>query len=194
MKKILLLLLFLAAAVFIAIKFILPKEENDPDQPEDPYAISTNDTGFQLDFSKALAGYFKMKDAFIESDTLRINAAALRYDSSLSNLDFGPVEAAEPIKMQADMLAGTISRELKALQLEPLLEDKRRSFQMVTDAFFDLMRTIRFTGITVYKQYCPMAFNNTGAYWLSNSNEVVNPYFGESMLHCGEVVDSLELK
>ena len=40
---------------------------------------------------------------------------------------------------------------------------------------------------TVYKQYCPMAFNNTGAYWFSNSKEIFNPYFGEKMLKCGRV-------
>ncbi len=194
MKRFLLLLLFLAAAVFIALKFIIPKEKKTPEQSADPYAISSNDTGFQLDFNKQLIDYLKMKDAFIESDSLLINRAAMHYDSSLSELDFGAIEAAEPIKMQADMLAGTISSELKALQLEPLLEDKRRSFQMVSDALFDLMRTIRFTGTKIYKQYCPMAFNNSGAYWLSNSKEVVNPYFGEAMLHCGELVDSLNLK
>jgi Cu(I)/Ag(I) efflux system membrane fusion protein len=39
----------------------------------------------------------------------------------------------------------------------------------------------------VYKEYCPMAFDNKGAYWLSESEEIRNPYFGKSMLTCGEV-------
>jgi hypothetical protein len=40
---------------------------------------------------------------------------------------------------------------------------------------------------TLYKQYCPMAFDDTGAWWISDDEEVVNPYFGEEMLHCGMV-------
>ena len=36
--------------------------------------------------------------------------------------------------------------------------------------------------------FCPMAFNNTGAHWVQKDGEVMNPYFGASMLHCGAVV------
>lgn len=39
----------------------------------------------------------------------------------------------------------------------------------------------------LYIQYCPMADRNNGARWLSDSKIVKNPYFGESMLKCGEV-------
>src|SRR5690554_951460 len=40
---------------------------------------------------------------------------------------------------------------------------------------------------TIYKQYCPMAFDNQGAYWLSTDKNVLNPYFGDVMLRCGRV-------
>jgi hypothetical protein len=40
---------------------------------------------------------------------------------------------------------------------------------------------------TIYKQHCPMAFNNTGASWFSDLPEIRNPYFGNKMLKCGEV-------
>ncbi|HQE11916.1 MAG TPA: hypothetical protein PLQ78_04150 [Flavipsychrobacter sp.] len=43
----------------------------------------------------------------------------------------------------------------------------------------------------VYRQYCPMAFNDKGAYWLSNEEKIMNPYFGKKMLTCGEVTDTL---
>ena len=39
----------------------------------------------------------------------------------------------------------------------------------------------------VYNQFCPMADNNKGAYWLSKEEKVLNPYFGDAMLTCGEV-------
>jgi len=44
----------------------------------------------------------------------------------------------------------------------------------------------------IYQQYCPMAFDGKGGYWLSNSDEVRNPYFGDVMLVCGEVTKELE--
>jgi hypothetical protein len=31
-----------------------------------------------------------------------------------------------------------------------------------------------------------MAFDDKGAYWLSEMKEIRNPYFGDRMLKCGE--------
>ena len=44
----------------------------------------------------------------------------------------------------------------------------------------------------VYIQFCPMADNNKGAYWISLEKEVRNPYYGEAMLTCGEVNATLK--
>lgn len=35
--------------------------------------------------------------------------------------------------------------------------------------------------------YCPMAFNDTGAHWVQKDGQIMNPYFGASMLHCGAI-------
>jgi Cu(I)/Ag(I) efflux system membrane fusion protein len=37
-----------------------------------------------------------------------------------------------------------------------------------------------------------MADNNNGAYWLSKEEKVINPYFGDAMLTCGEVKQVIE--
>ncbi len=42
---------------------------------------------------------------------------------------------------------------------------------------------------TLYKFNCPMAFNNKGADWLQMHKDTRNPYFGASMLKCGQVVE-----
>ncbi|MEZ4932962.1 MAG: DUF3347 domain-containing protein [Saprospiraceae bacterium] len=36
-------------------------------------------------------------------------------------------------------------------------------------------------------QYCLMAIDNKGADWLSEEEEIRNPYFGEKMMKCGSV-------
>jgi Cu(I)/Ag(I) efflux system membrane fusion protein len=85
----------------------------------------------------------------------------------------------------------TIATETRNILTVSDIEQKRRSFQPLSDAMFDLLRTTRYQGSKVYQQYCPMAFDNSGAAWLSNSPDVVNPYFGDAMLHCGELRDSV---
>ena len=35
--------------------------------------------------------------------------------------------------------------------------------------------------------YCPMAFDDAGAHWVQKQGDIMNPYFGASMLHCGVI-------
>ncbi|MCG9971818.1 DUF3347 domain-containing protein [Christiangramia crocea] len=45
---------------------------------------------------------------------------------------------------------------------------------------------------TIYKKFCPMAFNNKGAYWYADVEEITNPYFGDKMLDCGTVEKTIK--
>jgi hypothetical protein len=44
---------------------------------------------------------------------------------------------------------------------------------------------------SIYVQYCPMANEGKGGYWLSSQEEIMNPYYGDDMLHCGEVKETI---
>ena len=44
----------------------------------------------------------------------------------------------------------------------------------------------------VFELFCSMAFNNRGASWLQQDEDVRNPYFGAQMLKCGEVKRQLK--
>ncbi|MDP4747411.1 MAG: efflux RND transporter periplasmic adaptor subunit, partial [Algoriphagus sp.] len=54
-------------------------------------------------------------------------------------------------------------------------------------SIIQLAETYPLSQQVVYKDYCPMAFDNKGGYWLSETEDIRNPYFGASMLSCGEV-------
>jgi Cu(I)/Ag(I) efflux system membrane fusion protein len=36
-----------------------------------------------------------------------------------------------------------------------------------------------------------MANEGKGGYWLSSQEEIMNPYYGDDMLHCGEVKETI---
>ncbi len=67
------------------------------------------------------------------------------------------------------------------------VKERREIFEKVSMAMEAQITKEKIISGAIYKQYCPMAFNGKGAYWLSNSNEVRNPYFGDQMLKCGVV-------
>ncbi len=66
------------------------------------------------------------------------------------------------------------------------IEIQRKNFVQVTESMETMLKGSLKSG-TIYKQYCPMAFGDTGAYWLSTNREILNPYFGDKMLKCGRV-------
>lgn len=56
----------------------------------------------------------------------------------------------------------TILAEANGLIGEKDIELKRKSFQMISDNMYDLIRTVKYDKEVVYHQYCPMAFNDAG--------------------------------
>lgn len=76
-----------------------------------------------------------------------------------------------------------------------IIADNTSDIEIQRIAFADLSRSVYVLAKafgpaqTLYYQYCPMAFDNDGAYWVSAAEEIQNPYFGSKMLKCGEVRD-----
>jgi hypothetical protein len=75
---------------------------------------------------------------------------------------------------------------IKEISMSNDIQVQREKFVIVTTSVEKLLENNVATGL-FYKQYCPMAFNNTGGYWLSNSKEIRNPFFGDKMLKCGRI-------
>lgn len=71
------------------------------------------------------------------------------------------------------------------------IKHQREHFQKMSADVYDLVKGFG-AGKPVYKTYCPMAFDNKGAYWISTEAEVKNPYFGKDMLTCGEVQEQIK--
>jgi len=70
-------------------------------------------------------------------------------------------------------------------------ETMRVHFEPLSEAFIETARTLGAIGQTWYVAFCPMYDDDRGAYWLSEFEEIKNPYFGDMMLRCGEVRETL---
>ena len=70
------------------------------------------------------------------------------------------------------------------------IDQLRKHYIKLSDNMISAVKSYG-TGEKIYVQFCPMANDDQGAYWLSKKTEILNPYFGDMMLHCGEVRDSV---
>lgn len=89
-------------------------------------------------------------------------------------------------------LSSNIKNALQHVQHFKSLEEIRKSFQQVSNSMIDLGASFNPNDEVLYVQHCPMANNNKGADWLSSTKEIKNPYYGQSMLTCGEVIKELK--
>jgi len=66
---------------------------------------------------------------------------------------------------------------------------QRNSFLVLGKSFSEAINTfgIDTNNKPIYLEFCPMANNDKGGYWLSFEKEIRNPYFGKAMMSCGEV-------
>lgn len=123
--------------------------------------------------NEILQQYLPIKDALVASDSLRVSKAAL---AGLNVL------RAVPQLANADDLLASFSN----LSNTPELLGQREHFRKLSELVIQAGTTGNNLEQTLYIQYCPMANNNLGATWISQFNDIKNPYFGNAMLSCGE--------
>jgi hypothetical protein len=199
MKKAILLGLVLILAVIAGYKLFLNKETKTPEKKDESLVVGKNSSAFDVSFSKIMNDYYSIKDALVDWDTTKANQAAVLLQQDADSLKINELKADSNVIQTAQNFASSISSESKGFIGETAIEQKRRAFNMLTDEIYNLVRTVKYEGQTIYHIKCPMAFNDSEeAYWLSNTSKVINPYLGSKhpkynnkMLGCGEVVDSL---
>ncbi len=138
-----------------------------------------------------LTAYYSLKDAFVATDGTKADEAASRVLSAAEgfNNEVGGVPQATEIQPQVKKIMSGCDSIISLKGGD--VEAKRKYFSGISDATFKVLKVANLKNGGVYQQYCPMAFDNKGAYWLSAEEEIKNPYFGNKMLECGEVRDSL---
>lgn len=81
--------------------------------------------------------------------------------------------------------------EAKKVAQATTLEEQRKAFTSLSNEMATLVKDAEITKGELYLEYCPMANGNKGGSWLSNEKEIRNPYFGDKMLKCGSVKETI---
>ncbi len=101
-------------------------------------------------------------------------------------------QAAEDLaSLSGDTSSGNYKEIAALIGTSNDLESQRTLFSELSMVLEPMIKNQLAKG-KVYKQFCPMAFNNDGAYWFSAEAEIRNPYFGSKMLRCGSVTETFE--
>lgn len=71
------------------------------------------------------------------------------------------------------------------------IEELRNSLEGVTLELVKAVENQGYDKSALYVQFCPMANDGKGGKWMSDKEEVQNPYYGKKMHKCGESVEKI---
>jgi hypothetical protein len=133
--------------------------------------------------------YLQLKEALVASNAAQASQAAGSMRTSLKELSTGTPVAEQQEFLQQRTQA--MDQQLQQLENANDVGQQRDHFARLSKHTTELVSAFGVGKGELYAQYCPMAFDNKGGYWLSDSKEIRNPYYPEQMLTCGRVAREL---
>lgn len=142
------------------------------------------DTSVKSQIAQIFQHYIHLKNALISNNLSEAKTGAQGI--------IGAVEAVDTTKFTRDQKAAFDAQIEKIKENAAHIAEthevahQREHFNPLTEGTYGLLKS--FGGSkTMYYDFCSMANNDEGGYWISESEEIQNPYFGDKMLSCGEV-------
>ncbi|WP_430412829.1 efflux RND transporter periplasmic adaptor subunit [Kordia sp.] len=142
------------------------------------------DAAFEKMFQSTMNAYIELKDAFVKSDATLTAAKSEAFRNALEQLTGSQRE-----KLNAYW--SVMHKTSKRINKDTSIEVQRKSFQIISDHMIAIAENLKSFDQQLVVQFCPMAGNDKGAYWLSTEKIIRNPYFGDAMLTCGSVMKVL---
>jgi hypothetical protein len=127
-------------------------------------------------FNDIFQSYLSMKDAMVKSDAIATKEFAMKLNEKLNSF-----------KAKKQFLTLT-----KYIATETDIEKQRVAFLNLSIMMIELTKTQKLKTGAAYVAYCPMADNNNGGFWLTDENAIRNPYFGDRMMKCGKIKETIK--
>ena len=144
---------------------------------------------FQQQLSGVFTAYLALKEALVSSDPEKAKSEAILTRQAVEKVDMKLLSGAAHNDWMAYLTP--INNSLKDIAASSDLEAQRKEFSSLSDNLYKSIKAFGLGGTEAFYEFCPMAFDNEGAYWLSDNAQIRNPYFGDKMLACGEVKERL---
>lgn len=153
-----------------------------------PHAFcdSFSRAGDSSTFSALLPLYFDIKNALVKKNAGAASGKAEALLRVIKDVNAGSLSGSEnkafsKARNGIETAAGQISSSHDVAV-------QRNAFSVLSDVFYTLAKEADLSVSPVYRQYCPMQKK----YWLSSEKEIRNPYYGSTMLTCGNVTEIID--
>lgn len=143
---------------------------------------------FKLAIEAVYKAYLPVKEALVASDPKKAKSFAPALIKTIADVDSDIADTDVKEEWLKDL--SVLSANARKIKIETDLAEMRKALSPLSDQLYHSLKKFD-VNTGGFRQYCPMAFDYKGAYWLSDSDEILNPYFGDEMLTCGNVEEEL---
>lgn len=125
-----------------------------------------------------LTRYYNIKDALVAGDGSLAAANARDFIKIANTIDYKVISEGNINAMLKDATSISETKDLNK---------QRQHFVNLSNNLVALAKATKLSDSPIYQQYCPMKKAN----WLSSEQAIKNPYYGNAMLTCGSVVETI---
>jgi len=139
--------------------------------------------------TKVLNSYIALKDALVKSDATSASILAKDLLTSIESVNMNELDGSSHeqwMKVNAEL-----KEDAEHINETKEIAHQRDHFITLSKNLFSVIKVSK-VGTPVFYQFCPMANKGKGANWLSLENKIKNPYYGNQMLTCGRVVETIQ--
>lgn len=153
----------------------------------DPYQAGA---AMNLQLKEVVNAYLEMKNALVNNNTADADEAAAKMVQKVEAVDGSLLTGEGSTAWQQH--ASLYTSKLTEMQHVKDIEEKRSYFSHISEIVYCTVKSFSLKDdMELYATYCPMAFDGKGAYWISETKTIKNPYFGAKMMNCGTVEEDL---
>lgn len=140
---------------------------------------------FRDDLTLLLGHYFNLKDTLVATNPEAAGELAVSLVQAAEAVDVAELND-ETVMIWASFADEIVSHGTQ-LRDQSDVEEQRVHFEDLSETMIQIIDSFRPAGYEIFVQSCPMVRDGS-AEWLSREEEIRNPYHGDRMLHCGEIL------
>jgi hypothetical protein len=139
--------------------------------------------------NKVLNAYIQLKDALVKSDGTNSSSASKTLLTAIQEVNMSELNT--ETHTQWMKVVNDLKDEAEHISETKEITHQRDHFMSLSKNLYTVIKVSK-SETTIYYQFCPMANKGKGANWLSLENKIKNPYYGNQMLTCGKVVETIQ--
>ena len=139
--------------------------------------------------NKVLSAYIQLKDALVKSDGTSSSNASKTLLTAIQEVNMSELNT--DTHAQWMKVVNDLKEDVEHISETKEITHQRDHFMSLSKNLYSVIKVSK-SETPIYYQFCPMANKGKGANWLSLENKIKNPYYGNQMLTCGKVVETIQ--